>query len=300
VRSSRLSGAACALAAALACGTSSPILDGARCLAHVEKLVEIGPRPSGSPGAEKAREYLLGQLRSFGLSPVLDRFPAETKRGPMEMANVRVEIEGVSRKVAVLLSHYDTKLLPSGTFVGANDGGSSTGVLLEIARHFAKEKPPLSLRILFVDGEETQGRLEWDDEDALYGSRHEVARMAKAGEKERTVAVILLDLIGDKDLRVVRESRSSPRMVQWVAAAAAEVGCEERFFRTTQVLIDDHVPFLQAGVPEVIDLIDFDYGPNNSYWHTVHDTLDKLSAESLRLVGDVVIRTLPRIAKQYP
>lgn len=292
--------AALALAAAAACGAPEPILDGGRCLAHVEALVKIGPRPSGSPGIEKARDYIVAQLQAAGLKPVVDRFPAETKRGPIEMANVRAEIPGASKHVVALVAHYDTKRIPGVTFVGANDGGSSVGVLIEIAKHLAKSAPPITVRLVFVDGEETQGRHEWDDADALYGSRAEVARLKRAGELASTKAVIVLDMIGDKDLDVTREAHATARLVEWVRAAAAEAGASDKFFQTSMSTVDDHIPFVEAGVPEVIDLIDFNFGPNNSWWHKPDDTLDKISAESLRIAGDVTLRTLPKIAKAFP
>jgi len=279
------------------CGQPAPILDADRCLAHVERQVKIGERPSGSPGIEKAREWILSELKASGLEPVVDRFAAETHRGPMAMANVRVEIAGDSPGVVALVSHYDSKLLPGVTFVGANDPGSSVAVVLEVARHFATHRPPIGLRIVFVDGEETQASKSWDDSDSLYGSRHEAKRLATSGEVARTKVVIVLDMIGDRDLNVLRESRASDRLVGWFREAAEETGCASKFFATAQAMTDDHVPFLEAGVADVIDLIDFSYGPpGNTYWHTAQDTLDKISKESLRLVGDVVIRAIPKIA----
>lgn len=286
-----------------ACGAPpEKILDGDRCFAHVRKLVDLGPRPSGSPGLEKARDYIVAQLKEAGLAPAVDRFTADTKRGPLEMFNVRAEIAGESKAVCTILTHYDTKKIPGVEFVGANDGTSGVGVLLEIARHCAKSKPPLSLRILFVDGEETQkfiGAQSWDDADALFGSRHEVARMREAKELDATKAVILLDMVGDKDLEIAEESQSGARMIAAVREAAKESGATKQFFGPRQMINDDHVPFIQAGIADAINLIDFEYGPGNSHWHTAKDTLDKISPESLRIVGDVVIRALPRVAKLF-
>lgn len=297
-----------ALLALVSCGAGQEILDGARCLAHVKAQVALGPRPSGSPALEKTRAYIVEQLQSFGLAPVVDEFAAQTSRGPVRMANVRCDIAGRSKSIVVLVAHYDTKRITGIEFVGANDGASGVAVLLEIARHFSKEnRPPVTLRVLFVDGEETQAPVEeararhdWNEADALYGSRHEVERARKAGELASVKAVICLDMVGDRDLTIVEESSSSPRMIAWAREAAKEGGVASRFFSSRQQVIDDHVPFARAGVEDTLDLIDFEYGAGNRHWHTREDTLDKISGESLRAVGDVVIRMLPKIAKQFP
>jgi Zn-dependent M28 family amino/carboxypeptidase len=224
------------------------------------------------------------------------------------MSNVRCDVAGASKAVCVLMAHYDTKKIDGIEFVGANDGASGVAVLLEIGRHFSKDaKPPVTLRLLFVDGEETQApsgergaTTDWNVRDALFGSRHEVERLTKAKGLDAVKAVICLDMVGDKDLTIVEESTSSARMIGWVREAAEETGAKRHFFSQRQQVVDDHVPFIEAGIADCIDLIDFEYGPQNSYWHTRHDSLDKISGESLRIVGDVVIRTLPKIAKQHP
>jgi len=286
------------------CGAPKPILDGEKCLAHVRKLVEIGPRPSNSPGAEKTRAYIAAQLEAAGHKSVEDRFAARTVRGIVPMVNVRCEIEGESPKVVALVTHYDTKRFADFVFVGANDGGSGVGVLLEIAHHFGKgrPKPPVTLRLLFVDGEETQWSVQWNDEDALHGSRAEVERLQREKKLASLAAVLVLDMVGDKDLDILRVSDATPALSSWLEEAAKEVGSPEKFFQRIEAITDDHQPFLAAQVPEVANLIDFRYGPSGptggKYWHTAEDTLDKLSAESLRLVGDVVIRALPKIAER--
>ncbi|MFN0206115.1 MAG: M28 family peptidase [Planctomycetota bacterium] len=312
-------GAACSASAACSnagashtISTVPPILDGKRCFEHVKKVVEIGPRPSGSSGIEKTRNYISDQLKEYGHKPVFDRFSANTARGPIEMFNVRCEIEGDSKFICALVTHYDTKRIFNGHFVGANDGGSGVGVLLEIARYYStaaepKRKPPISLRILFVDGEETQKSSEfhkattdWDTADSLWGSRHEANRLLTTGGIANTKVVIVLDLVGDKNLNILEESQSSRDLVAWFREAAKEGGVEDKFFKTSQPITDDHLPFIQIGVADVIDIIDFDYGKNNSYWHTKEDTLDKLAPESLQIVGDAVLRVLPKAAKKNP
>lgn len=295
---------------------SPGILDPTRCYDHVKAQVEIGPRPSGSTGIEKTREYIKNQMKGFGYKIDTDRFVANTRRGPIEMMNLRADVEGTSKNICVLMAHYDTKRIFNGNFIGANDGASGVAVLLEIARHFSpggKEKAPMTLRFLFVDGEETQtsanlsdARHDWDDNNALWGSRHEAERIKKdAAEFDRVKVVILLDMVGDKNLNILEENLySSPRTIGWVREAAKEAGLADYFFKESGPAIDDHRPFKDAGVPDVVDLIDFEYGTEgnnkNAWWHTSKDTIDKISPESLRIVGDVVIRTLPKAAKQWP
>ena len=293
------------------CGTPVAITDGDQALHHVRKLVEIGARPSGSPGFDKARTYIVDQLKALGLTAEIDRFPAETRRGPIEMSNIRCEIPGTTKSVCLILTHYDTKKMDAKNtqgleFVGANDGGSGVGILLELARHYSKEKPPMSLRLLFVDGEETQGSIEWNESDALWGSRHEVERMKKDRLFDTTKAVILLDMVGHKNLAILQESQASARMVDAIREAAKETGASKHFFAKTDPIRDDHIPFLEAGMPDVIDLIELPFGPvtqqnpNGRFWHTTEDTLDKLSAQSLQIVGDVVVRAISKLARQYP
>lgn len=291
---------------------SAPILDGMRCFEHVKTVVEFGPRPSGSNELKKTREYIISKLKEYGHAPEEDRFSAKTHRGPIEMINVRAEIEGDSKNVCLLMTHFDTKRVFNAKFLGANDGGSGVGVLLEIARYYSpefKRKPPMSLRILFVDGEETQNNAnineaqhDWNIDDALWGSRHEVDRVRKNPKDfERLKVVILLDMIGDKNLNIEEETMfSTPRTIGWIRESAKELDFSKNFFSISSETVDDHKPFREAGVPDVVDLIDFDYGPNNQYWHTAADTIDKISPQSLRIVGDVVIRALPLAAKQWP
>lgn len=287
-----------------------PILDESRCFEHVKKLVDIGARPSGSSGIEKSREYIKSQLKEAGLATQTDRFVAQTRRGPVEMMNLRAEIEGESPGVIVLMAHYDTKRIFNGNFVGANDGGSGTAVLIELARHFAPannggKKPPMSLRILFVDGEETQtspefktAQNDWDDNNSLWGSRHEVERIKKLPEKGMTRAVVLVDMVGDKNLNIIDETTGSRKLNLIFLEAVKASGAGNYFFKSNGPITDDHKPFIEAGI-EAIDLIDFEYGPNNSYWHTKEDTLDKISATAMRIVGDVVIRAVPLIARDF-
>lgn len=280
--------------------------DGERAFNHVKAQVEFGPRPAGSPAIEKTREYLVRELKSYGLQTTLDEFTETAPRGKVKFKNVIAELPGESSSVVILASHYDTKLFKEFTFVGANDGGSSTGALLEIARVMAgeKQKRKFTYWFVFFDGEEAFCR-EWseclDGRDHTYGSRYMVERLKKEKQLDRVKAMILLDMIGDKDLTIPREEGSSKWLVDAIWGTAQQLGYTKQFpNRASSVGDDDHMPFLRAGVPAV-DIIDFEYGEgaqDNSYWHTEEDTLDKISARSLKIVGDVVLLSLPKVEAQ--
>jgi glutaminyl-peptide cyclotransferase len=284
---------------------SKSLFDGARAYRHVERLVAIGPRPAGSLGIESARAYLLRELRSYGLTPRLESFSPLTPKGRVEMKNLVVDLPGRSREIILLATHYDTKEFQDFPFVGANDGGSSTGVLLELARILAAQKGAhdLTYRLAFFDGEEAfcAG---WSDclngRDNTYGSRQMVAQLRKSGEISRIKAMILLDMVGDRDLAIPREENSTAWLVEMIWQTARELGYRRYFPDESHWMSDDHLPFLAAGIPAV-DLIDFDYGSEEeSYWHTQEDTLDKIDARSLQIVGEVVLASLPRIAAHRP
>jgi glutaminyl-peptide cyclotransferase len=276
--------------------------DGERAMTHVKALVEIGPRPAGSPGIEKARRHLSEELTRYGLKPTLDEFTARTPRGPVRFKNIIAELPGQTREVIILASHYDTKPYKNFPFVGANDGGSSTGALLEIARVMTAEKRPsrFTWQFVFFDGEEAfcdQWSECLDGKDNTYGSRHMVERLKKESRLKDIKAMILLDMIGDRDLTLARCEESSAWLVQTIWETGRELGHTRSFLNRTQSMVDDHQPFLEAGIPAV-DIIDFEYGEgegDNRFWHTREDTLDKLSAQSLKIVGDTLLLSLPRI-----
>jgi Zn-dependent M28 family amino/carboxypeptidase len=288
--------------------------DGERAFNHVKAQVEFGPRPPGSPALEKTREYIVRELKSYGLNTTLDEFTDNTPRGKIKFKNVIAELPGESSNVIIIASHYDTKLFEEFTFVGANDGGSSTGALLEIARVMAAENKPenqsaarkrkFTYWFVFFDGEEAFCR-EWSEclngKDNTYGSRHMVERLKKEKQLSRVKAMILLDMIGDRDLTIPREEGSSQWLVKAIRETARHLGYEKEFpDRTFSVGDDDHMPFLRAGVP-ALDIIDLEYGSSpeeNNYWHTKEDTLDKVSPRSLKIVGDVTLLSLPRIEAQ--
>ena len=276
--------------------------DAERAFAHVKAQVAFGPRPAGSAALEKTRDYLVNELKSYGLKVTLDEFTPTTPQGKVKMKNIIAELPGESDKIIIISSHYDTKPYKEFQFVGANDGGSSTGTLLEIARVMAasKEKRRFSYQFVFFDGEEAFCA-EWSEclngNDHTYGSRHMVEQLQHNKKTEQIKAMILLDMMGDKDLVLPRESDSSPWLSRAIWSTAAEAGYAKYFPNRESGVTDDHIPFLQAGI-SAVDIIDFDYGPDNSYWHTKEDTLDKISAQSLKIVGDVVLLSLPKIEAQ--
>src|SRR5215813_2557251 len=270
-------------------------VDAARAYGYVKKLVELGPHPSGSEAIKKAQDYLESELKSFGLQVSTDAFNGQTPRGSIPMKNIIAELRGDKKDIVLITGHYDTKLQPG--FVGANDGGSSAAAVLETARVLSKTKPEYTLWFVLFDGEEAV--VDWnamDGKDNTYGSRHLASKLKEVGTLARVRALVLFDMIGDKDLDIKREGESTPWMVETIWKVAHSMGYQKFFLNSEQYISDDHLPFRDAGIP-VVDLIDFNYGPNHSYWHTNLDTLDKISGESIKVVGDTVIRALPEIFK---
>ncbi|MBI4454467.1 MAG: M28 family peptidase [Acidobacteria bacterium] len=274
-------------------GTKSDIgdlkLESGHALLHVRRLVEFGPRAVGSEGHGKAIEYIQSELRKLPLEVEAQRFDAITPKGTLSMENIIARQQGGHAPVIILASHYDTMATDRFSFVGANDGGSSSGLLLELARVLAPRKSEFQYWFVFFDGEEAMER--WTDSDSLYGSRQFVKELKMRRELVRVKALVLMDMVGDKNLNIKRDLYSTAWVVDlfWTTAA---MGRYSGFVDATLAILDDHIPFLQEGIPAV-DLIDYDFGPDHGYWHTAEDTLDKISADSLRQVGDVVLKTLP-------
>ena len=266
--------------------------DGQRALDHTARVVALGPRPAGSPALARTRDYIQKELKALGLTVTEQAFEAATPAGKVRMVNLRAMIGGAgnSRRL-IIAGHYDTKLFKEATFVGANDGGSSTGFLIELARALKQAPPPMPVELLFLDGEEAVRR-EWQDPDNRYGSRYYVENARKDGTLSSIAALILVDMIGDADLGIKREAQSTTWLTNVIWAAAGTLGRRE-FLAEETPIEDDHIPFLQAGI-DAVDLIDLDYGP----WHTPADTMDKLSAKSFQAVGDVLLAALPEIAKR--
>ena len=269
----------------------APKFDGQRALEHTRSVVAFGPRPAGSPALAKTRDYIRKELAALGLTVKEQAFEATTPAGKVRMVNVRTVIGGADAdRRLIIAGHYDTKLFKDLKFVGANDGGSSTGFLIELARVLTQSPPSMPVELLFLDGEEAV-RLEWVDPDNRYGSRYYVESAKKAGSLSSIAALILVDMIGDADLAIKLETQSTPRLAGIIWGTAAALGRKE-FLEDGTPIEDDHIPFLEAGVPAV-DLIDLDYPA----WHTPQDTMDKLSAKSFQAVGDVVVAALPAVIK---
>ena len=211
-------------------------------------------------------------------------FEAATPHGRLPMANVIGVLPGKRADVILVGGHYDTKWFPDFRFVGANDGGSSTALLLQLARELAKAPREFTYWIAFFDGEEA--RVSWTDRDSLYGSRHLAAELTRTARLPR--AVVVVDMIGDRDLAIKKEALSAAWITDLLWATARRLGHGRHFLDDVTPVEDDHAPFLRAGVPSAL-LIDFDFPP----WHTAQDTLDKVSPKSLAVVGEVVREALP-------
>jgi Zn-dependent M28 family amino/carboxypeptidase len=273
-------------------------VDGARALRHVERLVAMGPRAAGSRQLEQTRQYIETQVAAVGLKAQRQPFRAATPGGPLPMANLLVKIPGSRGDTAplVLLSgHFDTKRFLDRNFVGANDGGSSTGLLLELTRVLAARRPQLNVWIVFFDGEEAIGS--WSDSDSLYGSRHLASTLQAQGELTRVRALINVDMVADRDLQLLDEDYSDRTLRRYAREAARAIGKPSLVMAESLAIEDDHVPFVRRGV-SALNLIDFDYGPDNRYWHTADDSLDKLSADSLSTVGRLVLEILRRLEQE--
>ena len=284
------SGVVClALLAASLAAPAQQHFNGAKALEYARQFVAIGPRWPTSQGHDKAEQFLRSQFQHDQVEE--DTFTADTPIGPVAMRNFIVRFPGKKNGVIVLGTHYETNYpLKNINFVGANDGGSTTGLLLAIADQLrGKTLDGYSVWLVFFDGEEAIQS--WSQSDSTYGSRHLAVKWAKDGTLGRIKAFMLADMIGDKDLDIQRESQSTDWLVALVKQAAHKFGYDRYFFQTDEPVEDDHLPFVERGVPS-IDVIDLDYGPNNSYHHTAQDTMDKISARSLTIDGDVFLETI--------
>ncbi len=263
-------------------------IDGARALQYVKEVVAFGPRPIGSPAHAKLEEYLRAHLRADTLEE--DSFRTATPAGEMPMRNFIAKFPGSRDGIVVIAGHYDT-LYGRKDFVGANDGGSSTGLPLALADYWRaqKKRSGYSLWVVLLDGEEAVKQ--WSATDSVYGARHLAAKWKADGTAARVKAFLLLDMVGDADLNIERDQNSTPWLEDLVYRAAGNLGYQSHFFARAVGMEDDHLPFREAGIP-VADLIDFDYGYNNVFWHSPEDKVDKLSAQSLAIVGDTVVETV--------
>ena len=283
--------------------------NGERALDHVKKQMEIGPRISGSAELARMRDYIVSSLKTSGLAVRQDAFTAATPFGEKKMVNLTAEIPGESKDVVMIASHYDSKFYKDMRFVGANDPGASVGTLLELGRVLGakQQQPKLTYWLVFFDGEEALCE-DWDEchnpnpddpatplPDNTYGSRHYVSKLKESKELGRVQALILLDLMGSRNLDLGRDTLSTRWLQDIVWSTAREAGYGKYFVdRPEGVGGDDHEPFLRAGI-DSLDLIQLSSYP---YWHRADDTLDKVSAQSMKIVGEVVLASLPKIAER--
>ena len=269
--------------------------DGQHAYDYTAKLVSFGPRPSGSDAIKQTQSYIYSELHGDGCQIDEDNFHAQTPAGTIAMQNIIAKVPGTRKGIILLLTHYDTKRLAD--FVGAEDGGSSTGLMLELARHLCREKPQLSIWMAFLDGEEAV--VNWDtNNDHTYGSRELVAKMQLDGQLKDVKAVILADMIGQKGLTMKKESSSTPWLVDLIWSTAAKLGYQNVFVTQSTSASDDHDPFLEQKVPAV-DLIDLDDYIAEGYWHTPQDTMDRISARNLAIVGHVMLASVETLQKKF-
>src|SRR5580700_9670422 len=270
--------------------------DGAKAYEYAREFAAIGPRWPTGPGHVKAQEFLRTHFLHDQREE--DNFTADTPIGPVQLCNFIVRFPGTKPGVIVLGTHYETNYpLRNINFVGANDGASTTGLLMSIADRLrdqaahspGKKLDGYSVWLVFFDGEEAIQQ--WSASDSTYGSRHLAAKWGRDGTLNQIKAFMLADMIGDRDLDIQKESRSTGWLVDLVRQAAKKFGDQRYFFQKEMDVEDDHLPFVERGVPS-IDIIDLDYGPNNSYHHTALDTMDKISAHSLTIDGDVFMETI--------
>jgi len=279
----------------------TPSFSGDCAFNQVAKLVAFGPHPPATDAIHRVQEYILAQLNGYGCKVETDDFHAATPVGSVLMKNIIVKVPGNGSSIILLATHYDTDTLDPNdkkltNFVGADDGGSSTGLMLEMARVLCGKPQPANIWIAFLDGEEAF--VHWDnDTDSVFGSKELAARLALSGDLPHVKAFVLADLVGGKKLHLKREDNSTPWLEDIVWGTAARLGHQDIFVSEKSGGIeDDHLPFKNRKVP-VLDIIDLDITNDVSYWHTPQDTLDKISPHSLQVVGDVILASLPEIAK---
>lgn len=262
--------------------------DGKRAYALVAKQVAFGPRPSGSPAIAKLQDFLETELKSYGCTADIDSFSADTPIGRLPMKNIVVKIRGEKPGVILLATHYDTLLKEN--FVGADDGGSSTALMLELARRLCAQRGKYAVWIAFFDGEEAMKR--WSDTDSRYGSRQMAARLSTSGDLKKIKALLLADIVGGRKAQFFREGSSTPALVDLVWSTANKLGYSNLFLNGSTSAQDDHDSFLKRGVPAVDVIADF---VNNGYWHTPQDSMEVISAKTLAIVGHVFLESVKEL-----
>ena len=257
---------------------------------YVKEIVAFGPRPIGSENHKKVEGYILSHLK--GVDVDKDDFEVTASQGRFPVHNIIAKFPGTRDGIIVIASHYDTNWpLRNINYVGANDGGSSSALLLEIANQLrGKKLDGYSVWLLWDDGEESL-QMPWNDPESLYGVRHLAQKWENDGTLKKIKAFILEDMVGDADLNIERVTNATSWLEDLVYQSASQLGYQSHFFGRAIPVDDDHQAFLSRGVPSV-DLIDLDYGYNNVFHHTTQDTLDKISPKSLAIVGTVTLETV--------
>ncbi|MBV9573839.1 MAG: M28 family peptidase [Acidobacteriales bacterium] len=267
-----------------------------RAMEYVKEIVALGPRPIGSANHKKVEDYILRHLKGDAVES--DNFVADTREGRFPVRNIIAKFPGTQDGIIVIASHYDTNYpLRNTSYIGANDGASSSALLLEIASQLrGKKRDGYSIWLLWDDAEESM-QMPWNSSESLYGVRHIAEKWQSDGTLKRVKAFLLADMIGDSDLNIERDTNSTPWLEDLILQAATSLGFQSHFFARTMAVEDDHLPFIHKGVP-CADLIDFNYGYNDVFHHTTQDTVDKLSTKSLKIVGQVILKTVGLLDKR--
>jgi Zn-dependent M28 family amino/carboxypeptidase len=266
-----------------------PHIDSKRAFQYTREVTAFGPRYMGSENHKKLEHYILDHLKGDQVED--DAFTADTVEGKFPVRNIIAKFPGTKDGIIVILGHYDTVYpLRNSGFVGANDGGSSTAILLEFANQLrGKTRDGYSVWLVWTDGEEAVRQ--WSDTDSLYGTRHLAEKWEKDGTLKKIKALMVMDMIGDADLNIDRNTKGAPWLLDLIYEAAVRGGYQSHFYARQGPDEDDHIPFYTRGVPTA-DLIDFDYGYNNVFWHSPQDTIDKLSPKSFEIVGNTILETI--------
>ena len=278
-----------AAAAASTDNAQLPHIDAKRAFEYTREVTAFGPRYMGSENHKKLERYIVDHLKGDQVED--DAFTADTVEGKFPVRNIIAKFSGTKDGIIVIIGHYDTVYpLRNAGFVGANDGGSSTAILLEFANQLRKKKRGgYSVWLVWTDGEEAVRR--WTNTDSVYGARHLAEKWEKDGTLKKIKALMVMDMIGDADLDIARNTKGAPWLLDLIYSAAERGGYQSHFYAQEGPSEDDHVPFFDRGVPSA-DVIDFDYGYNNVFWHSPQDTMDKLSPKSLQIVGDTILETI--------
>jgi len=266
-----------------------PQIDAKRAFQYTREVTAFGPRYLGSENHKQLENYIVAHLKGDEVED--DAFTADTVEGKFPVRNIIAKYPGTKDGIIAILGHYDTNYpLRNNGYVGANDGGSSTAILLEYANQLrGKKRDGYSVWLVWTDGEEAVRQ--WSDTDSLYGTRHLAEKWEKDGTLKKIKALLVMDMIGDADLNIDRNMNGAPWLMDLIYAAAQRGGYQSHFYARQAAIEDDHMPFLQRGVPTA-DVIDLDYGYNNVFHHTPQDTMDKLSPKSLEIVGNTTLEAI--------